>query len=269
MIIGLASPAVASSVDEALDKVKSLVSAAAAQGAAIVCFPEAYVPGLRGQDFVVPPYDLADQERAVRAASDWARASKISVILGLERLTPAGPQVAACVIDASGRVLGYQTKNQLDPTEDPHYVPGTGRRLFEVDGMKFGITICHEGWRYPETVRWAAVRGAKIVFHPQHTGSNTGGVVPKQWGATDSPYYEKAMMLRSIENGIYFASVNYALRYPESATSLIDPSGRCQAYLPYGQEGVLVQEIDPELASGRLAMRFAPERYEEQWTEPE
>ena len=69
------------------------------------------------------------------------------------------------------------------------------------------------------------------------------------------------MMMRSIENTIYFASVNYALRYPESATSLIDPSGECQAYLPYGEEGVLVQEIDLAQATGLLAMRYAPERY--------
>ena len=268
MRIALASPAVASSIDEALEKVRTLIAAAAAQGARIVCFPEAYVPGLRGQDFEVPPFDAADQERAVRAACEWARTCGVATILGLELVTPEGRQVAACVIDPSGYVLGYQTKNQLDPTEDPHYVPGTGRRVFQVDDLRFGVTICHEGWRYPETVRWAAVRGAKVVFHPQHTGSNTSGVVPKQWGAADSPYYEKAMMMRSIENGIYFASVNYALRYPESATSVIDPSGRCQAYLPYGQEGVLVQEIDPALATGTLAMRFAPERYAEQSTSP-
>ena len=108
------------------------------------------------------------------------------------------------------------------------------------------MAICHEGWRYPETVRWAAVRGAKIVFHPQHTGSDRDGVRLTQWGAADAPYYEKAMMMRSIENTIYFASVNYALRFQESATSLIAPSGQCQAYLPYGQEGVLVQAIDLE-----------------------
>ena len=89
------------------------------------------------------------------------------------------------------------------------------------------------------------------------------GVRPTKWGATNGPYYEKAMMMRSIENTIYFASVNYALRFQESATSLIDPSGRCQAYLPYGQEGVLVQEIDVEAATGLLAARYAPERHQE------
>jgi hypothetical protein len=69
--------------------------------------------------------------------------------------------------------------------------------------------------------------------------------------------------MRSLENTIYFASVNYALRFPDSATSIIDPSGRCQAYLPYGQEGVLVEEIDPAKATGLLAQRYAPGRYPE------
>ena len=70
-------------------------------------------------------------------------------------------------------------------------------------------------------------------------------------------------MMRSRENTIYFASVNYALRFQESATSLIAPSGECQAHLPYGEEGVLVQEIDVTKATGLLAMRYAPERYRE------
>jgi hypothetical protein len=74
--------------------------------------------------------------------------------------------------------------------------------------------------------------------------------------------YEKAMMMRSLENTIYFASVNYALRFQESATCLIAPSGQCQAYLPYGQEGVLVQAINVKEATGVLATRYAPERYQ-------
>lgn len=263
MIIALASPRVASSIEEGLDKTKQSLSEAAAQGAEIVCFPEAYLPGLRGQDFEVLPFDQATQERVIQAVREWARMYTVATILGTERFTAAGRQIAAYVIDARGEVLGYQTKNQIDPTEDRFYVPGNTRRMFEVNGVKFGVAICHEGWRYPETVRWAAVRGAKIVFHPQHTGYEREGIRLTQWGATDGPYYEKAMMMRSRENTIYFASVNYALRFQESATSLITPSGECQAYLPYGQEGVLVQAFDVEAATGLLAMRYAPERYQE------
>lgn len=261
MIIALASPRVASSIDDGLDRIEHLVSDASAQGAEIVCFPEAYLPGLRGQDFDVAPYDEAAEARVLATVAGIARASKIATILGMEKLTKAGRQIAACVFDARGGILGYQTKNQLDPTEDRFYVPGDTRRVFEVNGTTFGVAICHEGWRYPETVRWAAARGAKIVFHPQQTGSDRAGVRLTAWGSAEAPYYEKAMMMRSVENTIYFASVNYAMRFQESATALIAPSGLCQAYLPYGEEGVLVQTIDIEQATGLLARRYAPERY--------
>jgi N-carbamoylputrescine amidase len=263
VIVALASPRVASSLDEGLDKVERFVAGASARAADVVCFPEAYLPGLRGQDFEVPPFDRAQQEKALEAVRQQARRHDIAVILGMERVSDAGRQVAAWVVDERGEVLGCQTKNQLAPTEDVFYVPGHTRQLFEIAGVKLGIAICHEGWRYPETVRWAAVRGARIVFHPQHTGSNRDGALPTEWGAAGGPYYEKAMVMRSLENTIYFASVNYALLFPESATSLIDPSGSCQAYLPYGQEGLLVQTIDVEKATGLLASRYAPDRYRE------
>lgn len=261
MRIGLASPSVATCIDDGLDKVKRLLAEAAGRGAEIVCFPEAYLPGLRGLDFAVPPFAPADLERVLRIVAGWSREYAIATILGSERFTTAGRQIAAYVFDAQGKPLGFQTKNQIDPSEDANYVPGDTRQLFVVNGVPFGVAICHEGWRYPETVRWAAVRGAKVVFHPQHTGSDTAGVVPTRWGAADGPYYEKAMTMRSRENTVYFASANYALRFPESATSLIAPSGECQAYLPYATEGVLVADIDPELATGLLARRFAPDRY--------
>ena len=263
MIIALASPRVASSLEDGLERAERLIAQASTQSARIVCFPEAYLPGLRGQDFKVLAWSEDEEQRVVDELRGFARRNNIAVIFSLERVTPAGRMIAACVIDAGGNVLGFQDKTQLDPSEDQYYVPGDSRRLFEIDGAKFGVVICHEGWRYPETVRWAAARGAKIVFHPQHTGNETQGTTLTEWGAAINPYYEKAMMMRSIENGIWFASVNYALRYQEAATSIIDPSGRCHAFLPYGEEGLLVRDIDLAAATGLLAARFAPDRYRE------
>lgn len=263
MIIALASPRIATSVDDGLEQVRTMMADAAGQGAGIVCFPEAYLPGLRGQDFEVPVYTEADEARARAAIRTWARDYKIAAIAGMEHIAPLGRQIVAVVIDATGQLLGMQTKNQLDPTEEPNYIPGTTRRVFDVGGLTFGIAICHEGWRYPETVRWAATRGARVVFHPQLTGSDRAGPQLDTWGAASNPYYEKAMMMRSRENTIYFASVNYGVRFQEAATTLIAPSGECQAYLPYGRAGVLVQELDLEAATGLLAGRFAPERYAE------
>jgi predicted amidohydrolase len=237
------------------------MSDAASQDADIVCFPEAYVPGLRGLDFDVEPFDAADEGRVLGSVAGWARQLGIATILGTEHLPPTGPQIVAFVFGRDGRMLGHQTKNQIDPAEEGYYVAGDRRQLFELDGVVFGITICHEGFRYPESVRWSAVRGARLVFHSQCTGSDRTGVLPVEWGARDGAYYEKAMMMRSLENTIYVAGVNYAFRYPDAATSVIDPAGRCQAYLPYGEEGVLVEHLDLDKATGLLAKRYAPDRY--------
>jgi hypothetical protein len=43
MRIALASPRIASSLDEGLEKIKRFQLEASAQGAEIVCFPEAYM----------------------------------------------------------------------------------------------------------------------------------------------------------------------------------------------------------------------------------
>ena len=69
MIIALASPNVASTLDQGLDKVKCFVSQASAQRAEIVCFPEAYLPGLRGHDFDVLTVDQATQQEMIQAVS--------------------------------------------------------------------------------------------------------------------------------------------------------------------------------------------------------
>jgi predicted amidohydrolase len=230
----------------------------------VICFPECYVPGYRWPGQPAPAPDPVFLELACAAVADAAQRARVAVILGTERVTDRGLQITACVINPDGAVAGWQDKGQIDPSEEANYPAlGTERRLFSVGPLTFGVAICHEGFRYPETVRWAAVRGAKIVFHPHCTGSDREGVRPTEWGAAGGPYYEKAMMMRGLENTIYFASVNYALRFQESATCLIDPSGQCQAYLPYGEEGVLVQGIKVEEATGLMATRYAPERHRE------
>jgi predicted amidohydrolase len=260
--IALASPPVAGSIDRAVPLVEEFVAKAVAKKADIVCFPETYVPGLRGQDFSVEPHDPAGLERARDRVCQIAKKHAICVILPMEWGSFEGILNVAFVISATGEVVGCQAKNQLAPEEDPFYVPGRTREMFEVKGIPFGIAICHEGWRYPESVRWAAVRGAKIVFQPAHTGSDKQGRKIASWLASDSPYYEKAIVCRAVENEIYFASVNYGLTYQESATVVVAPDGACLAHAPYGAADLLIAEIDPAAATGLYASRFTPEAYE-------
>ena len=259
--IGLAAARNTPSVEERLKAVDRFLGEAATEGVAIVCFPETYIPGLRGLDFDVPPHDQARQGAALEEIRAAAERHGVAVVMGMEWEVAARIHSVAFVISKDGVVEGYQAKNQIPLEEEPYYVAEGRRRLFEVDGVPFGITICHEGWRYPEAVRWAAVRGARIVFHPQLTGSDRAGLTVQRWGDPASPYYEKAMIARSVENTIYFASVNYAMRYQESATTLIGPEGECLAHVPYGQEQLLVHDLDLARATGFCARRYNPAFY--------
>jgi predicted amidohydrolase len=253
--IALASPRVAATFEEGVAAVQRLQSEAAERGAMIVCFPEAYLPGLRGLDFDVYPWDRALQERALAAVASSAREHGIATILGIELITDHGRQIAAAVIGADGELVGMQVKTQLDPSEERNYVPGTGRRLFEIDGLKFGVVICHEGWRYPETVRWAARRGAHVVFHPHFHEAEPGGYRPTSFADPMNTFHEKAMLCRAAENGCYFASVNCASDGSPTTSAVVRPDGTVLAWQPYGQEGLLVADLDTAAATGLLAAR--------------
>ena len=261
MRIALASPPFPKSLDSALTTLTEFVHLAAKSKAEIICFPESYLPGYPGMGYPESDRTVTSLTNALEQLTALSRENSIAIIVPMDWHGDAGLQNLVFVISHEGEVMGHQSKNQLDPSEDEMWVAGTDRQLFEINGVKFGISICHEGFRYPESVRWAAQAGAAIVFHPHFTGSNETGKVITRWGDADSPYYEKAMLMRSIENTIYFASVNYASKFQESATSLIDPDGHCIAYQNYGESGLLIHDIDISLATGKLAKRFKKELY--------
>lgn len=256
--IGLAALVQPADVPAGVDKLISILRQCKSRRVDIVCTPEAFLPGLRGAHFELPDPDQRAMETALARLRSACRDTGVAAIVGMEWQSELGLENRATVISAAGRVLGHQTKNQITPGgESEHYVADGHRRLFTVSGVKFGLSICHEAWRYPETVRWAAVRGARIVFNPQVTGVETGKRLTK-WGTS---FYEKAMQCRAGENSIYFASVNQAMAYQNSATSLIDPSGKPIDYIPYRQEGLLVADLDLNLATRLYARRYQPELY--------
>lgn len=262
MKIAIATPPFPKSINDGLQQAEKLIKDAASQQAEIICFPESYIPGYPGMIADPEPTSPEIMQSALNEVCIMAAENNIAVVMPMDWYEDTGLLNIAHVISQTGDVLGYQTKNQLDPSEDAIWVPGTQRNIFEVNGLKFGITICHEGFRYPESVRWAARNGAHIVFHPHFSGSNTEGVLLTEWGSMANPYYEKAMMMRALENTIYFASSNYGSLYPESASSVIAPDGTCIAYQAYGTTGVIMADIDLKKATGYLAKRFKPQLYD-------
>jgi predicted amidohydrolase len=224
--------------------------------AGIVCFPECFVPGYRGLGTTVEPSNPVFLERAWSAIAQAAAEARIAVILGTERFVDGALRASTLVINADGSRAGFQDKVQIDPSEEGPYVPGSGRQVFQAGSLIFGVVICHEGFRYPETVRWAARRGAQVVFHSHFHPAEPGAYQPTTFADPANTFHETAMLCRAAENTCYFASVNCALPGSPTTSAVIRPDGTVLCYQPYGKEGLLIADLDLSLATGLLASRY-------------
>ena len=256
--IALANLRYPATADESVSLARSAIADAASRGASVICFPEVYVPGYRKPGETYPPIDMSFLERAWAAIAQSARTAKITVVLGTERIVDGEPRITTLVIDPDGSYAGFQDKVQLDPTEDSIYLAGAGRRVFEAGALRFGISICHEGFRYPETVRWPVRNGAHIVFHPHFSWAEGDSFRPTTFADARNTFHEKAVLCRAAENTCFVASVNYATDGSPTTSAVARPDGTVLTWQPYGSEGLLIADIDQAEATGLLASRYRP-----------
>ena len=253
--IALANIRFPATADESVTLAEHAIAQASIECADIICFPECFIPGYRiGK--AMPRPDPAFLEHAWSIIAAAAVKANIAVILGTERVVDNALLATALVINRNGTIAGFQDKVQLDPSEEGTYSFGSGRRVFRTGSLTFGIAICHEGWRYPETVRWAVRRGAHIVFHPHFHEAKPGGYVPSTFADPANSFHEKAVLCRAAENTCYFATVNVAGAGSPTTSAVVCPDGTLHCYQPYGKEGLLIADINITEATGSLAARY-------------
>jgi predicted amidohydrolase len=253
--IALANIRFPATPEESVMLAEQAIAQASHEGAGLICFPECFVPGYRDPGRRVPPPDPAFLERAWSAVAAAGGKADIAVVLGTERIVDEALLATALVINRDGTIAGFQDKVQVDPSEDDIYAPGSGRRVFQSGSLVFGVAICHEGWRYPETVRWAVRHGAHIVFHPHFHEAEPGGYRPSSFADPANSFHEKAVLCRAAENTCYFATVNYASAGSPTTSAAVRPDGTLLSYQPYGKEGLLIADVDITAATGLLAAR--------------
>jgi predicted amidohydrolase len=244
--------------EESVALVEQAMAEASRRRVDLVCFPECYVPGYRAEGKTVPPPDAAFLEDAWSRIAAAAAKRDLGVILGTERIVDGAVFLTALVIHRDGTIAGFQDKVQLDPSEEGLYAPGSERRVFQSGSLTFGIAICHEGFRYPETVRWCVRQGAQVVFHPHFDEAEAGGYAPTSFADPANSFHEKAILCRAAENTCYVASVNCASAGSPTTSAVVRPDGTLLCFQPYGQEGLLVADIDVNEATGLLAKRYRP-----------
>jgi predicted amidohydrolase len=259
--IALANLRLPTSREESVALAAEAVGQAAAEGASLVAFPECFVPGYRASGRDLSPPDAAFLEKAWSTLAAACAKARIVAVVGTERIVDDDVRISVLVVNADGSVAGFQDKVQMAPEEDDVYAPGSGRRVFHAGPLTFGIAICHEGWRYPETVRLAVRKGAHLVVHPHYHWAEPGDYVPSTFADPANTFHEKALLCRAAENTCYVASVNVASPACPTTSAVVRPDGTLLAYQPYGKHGLLVADIGLAAATGFLASRCKTAEY--------
>ncbi|MDO4246653.1 MAG: carbon-nitrogen hydrolase family protein [Deinococcus sp.] len=169
--------------DEYAAKLSRWVGDAAAQGAELLVFPE-YAPlelvsllpaelhhdiiGMRPALQALLPDFLALHERL-------AREHGLTIVAGsLPQAQGAGYVNRAHVFGPQGP-LGHQDKLLMTrfEAEEWHIDPGAGVKVFEANGVKFGIAICYDS-EFPHLAQAQAGQGAELLVVPSFTSSRAG-----------------------------------------------------------------------------------------------
>ena len=119
---------------------------------------------------------------------------------------------------------------------------GTELQTHELCGVRTGVAICFEGFRFPEITREYVRQGAQLVLHPQNNTTR-----PNDWKL---PVHESMIVTRAAENTIWFASCNACLPPHQNCRSMVvAPDGRIHSQAELRREQVLVADLDLGLAT--------------------
>jgi 5-aminopentanamidase len=189
-------------------------------------------------------FDFAEEipsGRTCKVLSDVALSRNMYLVFGIAERYGDKLFNSAALIGPDG-VIGMYRKSHLFYEEKNIFDPGdTGFRVFDIGMARLGVMICFDWW-FPEAARSLALLGADIICHPANL------VLPD---------CQKAMVTRSLENGVFSATANRigsearggkdALMFT-GESQILDNKGAVLTGMKRENIGILVVDIDVEKA---------------------
>ena len=136
------------------DRILEWVASAAAEGAALVVFPEMTITGYPIEDLALRDSFARAAERGVQdvAAGLVERGlGELVVVLGTLGRTAAGRATNQAAVVHRGRVVARYDKHHLPNygvfDEYRIFAPGSTQCVIDVDGRRVGVVICEDIWQ--------------------------------------------------------------------------------------------------------------------------
>ncbi len=203
-----------------------------------------HLEALEDQDIILAPevsmtdYDYEHLEAAAVFGDEVERRLCERVgdqVVGVTLLTrhADGHYTNDAVVFHDHRVVHRQSKHKLFALgeEDKHLRAGSaeGIRLFEIDGVRYGVLICFE-LRFKEL--WKRLEGADVIL------------VPSQWGMPRKRHLEILAPALGVMNQTYVLVANSAKDSMASSSGIYSPNG-----------GMVIDDMR-EILSGEIDRRL-------------
>ncbi|HEY1456319.1 MAG TPA: NAD+ synthase [Candidatus Dormibacteraeota bacterium] len=208
------------------------------KGADIVCFPELAITGYPPEDLVLKPAFVRDNLRQLDVIAAATRG--ISAVVG--HVDEQGDIYNAAAFLHDGEVKGVYHKVFLPNygvfDEKRYFEPGHQCPIFELDGVRIGLSVCEDCWFPSGPMAWEAHHGVRLMINingsPYHIGKRA--------------LREAMVGGRAADYGAFVAWLNTVGGQDELVfdgnSVVFDPHGRLLAHAASFEEELLVCDLD-------------------------
>lgn len=242
-IAAVQTPEFRNDIAAALDWAERAVATATAGGAALLCFPEAYLQGYLTD---TSAHDVAIDLQSDAFAAMASRLSRPGLVIVLGLIERDREQIYnTAVVIADGSLSGRYRKINLLEGEGV-FTPGTESPIFEVGGLRFGINICFDT-NFPAAAAALRDSGAVLIVCPANN------MMPADRAAIWKDRHNAVRGDRCRETGLWLISADVTGardgRIAWGPTAVLSPAGEVAAQLPLDASGLLLFDLPYEVQS--------------------
>lgn len=232
------TPEYRNDISEAVTHLAKVSARAEAAGVSLLVFPEGYLQGylLAQQEICDAAINLSSPQFEDVLAQFPAYGPMIVVGLIEE---DAGQFFNTAIVVNAGSLIGRYRKKHLLPAERG-YAPGTDCPVFEVDGLRFGISICYDT-NFPDTARDIADAGASLIV------CCANNMMPRATAEIYKDVHNSERASRCRETSLWLASSDVTGERGDMVSwgpaAIITPAGEVVAQLALNGTGLLTFDI--------------------------
>lgn len=225
-------------IPNALAHLAEVMMRAGREGASLLCLPEGFLQGY-----------LTDGDLARRNAFDLTAPPFLNLLDQLPENAPvtvvgliemdAGRLYNTAVVISRRSVVGRYSKRHLLDGERC-FQPGDAAPIFEVEGLRLGVNICHDT-NFAEASSPLAQQGASLILCPANN------MMRREAALAWKDRHNEVRGERCRETGLWLMSADVTGerdgRVAWGPTAVLNPRGEVVAQLPLDAPGLLVFDV--------------------------